>query len=133
MDFTTLIGKTVTFSVFPTALYGNSIQRVKILAVGGFDVATAFEDAAAMHTAVYPTLPVSVADDPMSYPWIVYADASGNRRIFGIPWIKDDTVIEVSINGTANIVVPNVTVADVERLRGILAANNFANVKINFV
>ena len=133
MDLSNFIGKVVSFGVYPTAILGNTIQRVTVVGVVEYAVAATLGSAAVLHAQVFPTLPTSVPNDPMAYQWLLYKDASDKINFIGVPWIKEDTVVETGTYGIATVTVPNVTTADVERLRSLLAANNFQDVKINYV
>lgn len=133
MDLSNFVGKVVSFGVYPTAILGNTIQRVLVVGLVEYDLAKNLGSAAELHAAVYPTLPSSVPNDPAGYQWLVYRDASDKTNIIGVPWIKDDTVVEAGEYFNVNVTIPLATTADVQRLRELLAANNFQNVKINMV
>lgn len=128
MSYNFQIGKTYSFTVYPTALLGNGFQGCKVLALMDADTARrAGMDVEASHARIYPTIPtiVGMPNDPSQYNYVQILTPAGARTILGIPWIDDSTVIEVT-SQNINIVISGAVPADVAKLKGILAQNGYS-------
>jgi len=118
------IGDVVNFSVYPSSIIGTSFQRVKVKAFLDADSARAYLDPTAMHLAVFPTLPPGVPNDPDKYPWVKLELENGKITVVGLPWI-DEITVEVQSSTQLQIVVSEITAADVARVRQALVAAGF--------
>lgn len=104
------LGTTVSFDLWPFALFGTTIKNAKVLAL--LDGPTAQQlgfDPIARHRQVYPTLPPGTTLDGYDkYYYLHVLLASGQKEAYGLPWIKSETFKEevvrdilIRLNGVA--------------------------------
>ena len=126
-----LIGRTINFSVYPSALLGSNFTNVKVLDILSAVTAGAFTDVQAQHLNVMATLPDGFRD-PLAYLNYLYVRvqySNGEYGILGIPWIDGSTVAIVE-NKTAIVSVPGVGSSDINYIRQALVNAGYANVTI---
>lgn len=121
--------QTYTFEVYPNALLGNGFKNVTVLAIMDQETANQQIDTQAMHVQVKPTLPVGSPSRPSDYNYVKLRLANGTTTIIGIPWIKQDTIVQVT-SSVIRAVIAGVTPADVPRVRNCLVQNGFNNIEI---
>lgn len=120
----------VSFQVYPSALYGdifkNCVPTDQISAASGVKFGV---DPEAEHAKVYPFLPSGTKDDARSYSWLVLTLEDGQQRVIGLPWIKVDTIVSVTVTN-AVATIPGIGSGDVEKIRLALSGAGFQNVTI---
>jgi hypothetical protein len=87
-----VLGTTVTFDLYPFALFGTTIKNAKVLSL--LDGQTAQQlgyDPRSLHVQVYPTLPPGTPDGFDKYFYLQVLLPSGQRAVYGLPWIKSET------------------------------------------
>lgn len=87
-----VLGTTVTFDLYPFALFGTTIKNAKVLSL--LDGPTAQQlgyDPRALHTQVYPSLPAGTPDGYDKYFYLQVLLSSGQKAVYGLPWIKSET------------------------------------------
>lgn len=87
-----VLGATVTFDLYPFAIFGTTIKNAKVLSL--LDAQTAMQlghDCRALHLQVYPSLPAGTPDDYDKYFYLQVLLPSGQKAVFGLPWIKSET------------------------------------------
>ena len=125
------LDSTITFQVYPSALYGDVFKNaVPTDLISAAQAVKNGVDPGAEHAKVYPTLPSgSVADNARSYKWLILKLEDGTERIIGLPWIKVDTITVVeTVNGT--VTIPGIGSGDVEKIRLALSGAGFNNFTI---
>lgn len=126
------IGKTYNFDVYPVTVLGNNFKNVTVLAILDRDTANQFVETQPMHINVYPYLPAGTPNNPGAYNWLKLRLASGQNTVIGIPWIVDNTVVEVT-SKTAKVVIEGVSADDLPKIRNALSSNGFKNFTVDLV
>ncbi len=124
-----LIGKTVSFQVYPSAILTDDFRDVKIVGVVNYEAANSYISTARMHTNVFPTLPTGTPDDYRLYEYALIRKQDGKLTAIGVPWIRE-TSIEVT--GTIEIIITirDKGIDDIPRIRQILTQNGIGNIAI---
>lgn len=120
------IGKTASFSIYPSAIIRDGFKDVRIEAVATADTATKY-NLAELHANVYGTLPEGVPNDYRSYKYLIVRFPSGETMAIGLPWIIDSS-FELYSTTNINIEVRGKGVENVDELRRILAARGYTDV-----
>lgn len=83
-----------------------------------------------MSVNVYPTLPQGTITDYTKYQYLKVRLPNGNSTCIAIEWIDTSTYV---VHQGVNIVftIENAVATDVDKVRMILAANGFSNVKFS--
>lgn len=120
-----LVGKTIQFETQAPAILGSIVKNVKVLGFLDPGSAKGVIDIFAKHAEVYPYLPSGVAaDSATSYSYLKVQQADGTFTVYGLPWIKQDTVnIITQTNIVATIKGKNAM--DVDKVRVALLAQGF--------
>lgn len=119
-----------SFEVYPAALLGNGFQNATVMAILDQETANREVDTQALHVQVYPTLPVGTPNNPADYDYVKLKLANGSTTILGIPWIKQDTLTQVSTS-TITAKIAGVSAADLPRVRNCLIQNGFNNLDLS--
>lgn len=119
-----LIGKTINFSTNAAPILGVEVRNAKLLGILDPGSAKAVDDIRAKHIQVYPYLPEGTPDSAYDYPYLKFAMADGSFRVYGLPWIKEDSI---EIVATTNVVVTlkGRGQVDFDLIRQALLANGF--------
>lgn len=125
------IKQAYSFQVYPAALLGNGFQNVVVMAIMDFESANREGvDPTALHVQVYPTLPAGTPNDPSQYTYVKLKMPNGDTTILGLPWIKEDTVEQITSN-TITATITGVTAADLPRVKNALTQNGFGNIELS--
>ena len=128
-NFKDLIGKVVSFQLYPSAIVTDDFTNCKIIAVGSHESASGFISPARLHSTIYATLPEGTPNDYRAYEYVLIKKQDNTITAVGIPWVKDNSVVIVgSIELHATI--RNKTIEDIDLLRKVLMENNFSNIDI---
>lgn len=125
------LNSTITFQVYPSALYGDVFRNAVPTDVVSARGASKFGiDPEAEHAKVYPLLPSgTVEDNARSYNWLVLTLEDGTERVIGLPWIKADTIVVVNtVNAT--VLIPGIGTGDIEKIRLAISGAGFNNFTI---
>ncbi len=129
IDFNDLVGKVVSFQLYPSAIVTDDFTNVKIVATSTHEGVSTAISPARLHTTVYATLPEGTPNDYRAYKYLLIKRQDNTLTAIGIPWIKENTVVVV---GSVELVVTvrNKTIDDVDKLRLVLMENNFTDIDI---
>jgi hypothetical protein len=128
-NFKDLIGKVVSFQLYPSAIVTDDFTNCKIIAVGSHESASGFISPARLHSTIYATLPEGTPNDYRAYEYVLIKKQDNTITAVGIPWVKDNSVVIVgSIELHATI--RNKTIEDIDLLRKVLMENNFSDIDI---
>lgn len=119
-----VLKKVYNFSVYPVNLLGDIFQNVTVMGILDEETARGFIDTVGRHKLVYPQLPEGTPNDWAAYNYLKLRLENGDSTIIGIPWIRQDTVVEVTAQ-QIKAVISNVTVADIPNIRSALLANGY--------
>lgn len=72
------MGQVVSFKLH-TKLISDIFTNVKVLGIVGFEVASAFEDVAAVHANIYSTLPEGTPEGAEDYDYLYVETIDGQR------------------------------------------------------
>lgn len=125
-----LIGKTISFQVYPSAILTDDFRDVKIVGVVNYEAANQYISTARMHTNVYPTLPTSVPDDHRLYEYALLRKQDGKLTAIGVPWIREGSI---NVTGTIEIMITvrGKGIDDIPRIRQILTRNGIDDITIS--
>ena len=129
IDFNDLVGKVVSFQLYPSAIVTDNFTNVKIVATSTHEGVSDKISPARLHNMVYATLPEGTPNDYKAYKYLLIKRQDNTITAIGVPWIKENTVTVV---GSVELVVTvrNKTIDDVDGLRRVLMENNFTDVEI---
>ena len=127
---TTYLGKQVSFTLWPSAIMGDSYTNVKLLAILDYQSASQITDVASLHANVFPTIPLPYqpANDYTSYSYLKIQFPNLQVGVIGIPWIihtGSDSGVTVLTNNTIVATIYGVGPSDVAAIRELLSANNY--------
>ena len=112
-------------------MISDIFTNVKVLGIVGFEVASAFEDVAAIHANIYSTLPEGTPEGAEDYDYLYVETIDGQRKAVGVPWIKDPiTLID---SATIRVTLSNSSTSDVEKVRDALNAYGFIDLSIEVI
>lgn len=120
------VRKTYNFEVWPAVLLGTGFKACTVVAGMTAVMAQQFADIGALHAQVFPYLPSGTPNNPNAYDYVMVKTSTGQNVVLGYPWIKEDTIVEVSAV-SIEILVTEVTTEDVTRLRDVLKQNGYSN------
>lgn len=123
------IGKTASFSLYPSAIIRDEFRDVKIEAIATADNATKY-NLAEMHANVYGTLPEGSPNDYRSYKYLIVRFPSGQTMAVGIPWIVENS-FELYSTTNINVEIRGKGIENVDEIRRILAARGYTDVTIS--
>ncbi len=125
-----LIGKTISFQVYPSAILTDDFRDVKIVGVVNYEAANQYISTARMHTNVYPTLPTGVPDDHRLYEYALLRKQDGKLTAIGVPWIREGSI---NVTGTIEIMITvrGKGIDDIPRIRQILTRNGIDDITIS--
>lgn len=129
-DFSALLGKTVTFSVYATGILQQEFTNVRVMGIFGSDTARQYIDPATMHVSVYPSLPAGTPNNHQAYLYLQIKFPNGDMTCLGTPWIDSNTVVIDPDKVNRQFLFRNISVAQVELLRQLVIANNITNFEI---
>lgn len=118
----THIGKTASFKLRASAIIATDYTDVTILAIGSHEVAPV--DAAALHTAIYPTIEAYAPNDYRMYDYITVRLPTGQITAVGEPWI-DPATLKIASRSDVEIRVMNAGAEDAAKIKTILAAHQY--------
>lgn len=120
------INQRISFEVYPTSVIGNNYRDVRLEGIlSARSAASSGVDIAALHMAVYPSLPQGTPNDPFAYGYIEIQHPNGAFEVLGIPWVREDT-LQISTGGRLTLIFENKTQQDLERISSALSANGYA-------
>lgn len=126
-------GKRYDFSVWPDVVLGTNFRGIECDGVAGYRMAGRYIDIDASHRSVYPYLPEGSSDRPEDYKYLIYStmgkDGKPIMTAIGIPWIKEETIREVS-GVDFDIQIRGESLDTMERMRLVMAQNNVQNYNI---
>ncbi len=125
------LGSIVSFELYPSLIIAPGYTRAKVEDILSFSSAMLFEDVEAQHISVWPTLPSDVPKDPRSFYYLKLKLISGESKIIGIPWIKDNTYV-VDSSRNIRFTIPNIDPADESIIRAQLGALNYKIVDVEY-
>lgn len=126
----TSIQKTVSFNTHATAILGTNFKRVRVLGILDHESAMNYINVPIMAVNIYPSLPEGTTKNYQNYQYLKLRHSNGETSCIAIEWIDKSTF---TIHEGVNIEfrVEDANVADVDRIREILAFNGFEAVSFN--
>lgn len=123
INFTDLLGQTISFEVYPSAVIGTKYSNVIVRGIVDHSGVTEFNPAV-MHANVFATIPTGNAvDDFRKYNYLRLELANGNTTFVGIPWIIANTVKVIS-NQDLVITIPKYGSVDNQAFLKRMLLNN---------
>lgn len=122
----------VSFDLHPSQLLGTGYRNAKLLAVMDADTARFWIDPPAMHANVYPTLPVGTPNQYDGYPYLKLRLADGTTTAVGLPWIKDETFVEITTR-SMRLTIENVSPENQNKVLLALSSAGFTAVDVSYM
>lgn len=120
------VGDTVSFELFngAKAIVPTKFENVIIRTPLDLESVSQVIDPISLHRNIYPTLPEGTVEDNPDYMYLKVRLPNGQDTAVGIPWI-DQTTIEVRNSTDLQIIVPNASTLDAQRIRQLLSAGGY--------
>ena len=119
------------FTLKAGAILGYSYKNATVLGLLDFDSAKAIEDVTPIHASVYSLLGAGVPRDAKDLTYVKIKTSTGQVRVIAMDWIASQPVLVTST--TVNVVVSNISLSDIDRLRQVLLQNGFNAIEITTV
>ncbi|WP_144106665.1 phage DNA polymerase-associated SH3 family protein [Paraburkholderia sp. BCC1886] len=130
MSYNYQIGQVLSFSLYPTAVLGNSLDNVTVLGTLDQDSANAIIDTVGMYLKVAPYLPSPVPTGADQYNYIKVKTSQGVITALGMPWINESTIVATT-NQTITATISGVTASDVTGVQNALISNGYTNISVS--
>lgn len=124
-DFTP--GQVISFELNTNVLaseYKNCVYMGQV----SYDLAILYDDVDAVHSNIYSTLPTGTVDDPRGYNYIIVMLPTKEKKVVGIPWIKDPITVNESCIFTVKIYDADLNSS--EKIKRALNAMGFNDLEI---
>lgn len=120
----------MSFNTHATAILGTNFKRVRVLGILDHESAMNYINVPIMAVNIYPSLPAGTTKNYQNYQYLKLRHSNGETSCIAIEWIDKSTF---TIHEGVNIEfrVEDANVADVDRIREILAFNGFEAVSFN--
>lgn len=126
-----LMGKVISFEVYPVAKLGDKFKAVRVEGFLDYTTAKLYEDIDALAVAVYPSLPEGTPRDYKHYQYVKVRHSNDAVSIIAVPWINSDT-LKINKETVVHVRLVLDHANSVEVLRKNLVANGFSNFEITF-
>lgn len=127
------IGATYNFNTYGSGILGYHTE-VTVLGIVSADVATTYQDVAALHNSVWGYVDVTNTQpdaDYRSYDYLIFRTKNGTTQAYGLPWIVGSSVESI---GSRNMIIsiPDQNSDDVELVRKALVSigKNVLDIKL---
>jgi hypothetical protein len=120
-------GQVISFELNTNVLaaeYKNCVYMGQV----NYDLAILVDDVDAIHSNIYSTLPTGTVDDPRGYNYIIVMLPTKEKKVVGIPWIKDPITINESCIFTVKIYDADLNSS--EKIKRALNAMGFNDLEI---
>lgn len=124
-----VIGNVYTFGTRAPALLGALFERVTILGIVDYNIATTFRNIDLDHKRIYPLLPVGTVNNPKKFTYILVKTESGEPTVLAYEWI-DAATIELVDSVTLTVTIPGVNSTDATKVRDALSLLGFLDFTI---
>lgn len=113
-------GKTLTFETVAGEKYSN----LKFVSLPDADmVADTGYDPMARHTQYWPYINDGTPNDYRAYPYAKFINAENKAVYFGIPWIRESSIVENSSPATMFTFPAGTTAAQIDNVRAMCLAS----------
>lgn len=123
------IGSVVTFDTYAPNILGAVQKRVTILGITDYTSVSTFQPDV-KHTEIYGYLPIGSPKRYIDYSYLKVRDENGNIMYFGLPWIKQDTIVRHEGKDLV-IRIRDFPLANIGQIRRMLISHNITNFEIN--
>ena len=123
------IGKVYSFGTLAPALLGAVFDKVTVLGIIDYHIATSFLNVDLYHRRIYPLLPNGTVDNPKKFTYLLVKTESGIQTVLAYEWIEENT-IELIDAVTLTVTIPNVSNSDATKVRDALTLLGFLNFTI---
>lgn len=90
------INKVYNFVTHAPSLFSDNFKKVKVIAIGGYDVAMKYTDVNIVQRQIYPYLPPGTPDDVKQYTYVILKSTSGITHVLAMAWIEESSIEEIS-------------------------------------
>lgn len=120
----------MSFNTHATAILGTNFKRVRVLGILDHESAMNYINVPIMAVNIYPSLPAGTTKNYQNYQYLKLRHSNGETSCIAIEWI-DKSTFTVHEGVNIEFRVEDANVADVDRIREILAFNGFEAVSFN--
>lgn len=118
------LGKSAALTIYPTEVISGDFSNVKLMSILDYRDAGAYIDVAAIHAAVYPTLPPGTPNDYTQYRYLKVSLLDRSETVLGLPWIQNFDILE---SVRLQIIFDALDASQVNVIRRLLIANNITD------
>jgi len=123
------IGKIYSFDVYAPNILTNEFQNVTMMANLDYETAKILRNVEATHKQIWNAISrPGVPDNPEAYSYIRVKTQSGAAVVLGFPWIREESITSIAAD-VMDVVIGEVTAADMPLVVQALASNGFNNVR----
>lgn len=119
------------FAMRAGAILGYSFKNATVKALLDFDSANQVEDVTPIHASVYSELPTGTPKNPRDLVYVKVVTSTGETRVWALNWIA--TQPELVTSNTVQVIINDINLSDIERLRQVLVANGFTKNTITVI
>ena len=120
-----MIGATIGFDTYSPETLGNGYRRVQVLSVLDYQDAIRYEKIDALHATIIPRLPAGTSPDYTQFKYLKLKFPNGEIGAIGLQWIIPETMAISDTYRKGTLVIEDLSIADEDRLRRLLTANDF--------
>lgn len=119
------------FSMKAGAILGYSYDNATVLGLLDFASANAIQDVTPLHMAAYSELGTGVPRNARDLIYVKIKTSTGQVRVLAMDWIATQPLLVTS--NTLRVMISEVDLSDIDRIRQILISNGFDKVTIEVV
>lgn len=119
------------FSMKAGAILGYSYDNATVLGLLDFASANAIQDVTPLHMAAYSELGTGVPRNARDLIYVKIKTSTGQVRVLAMDWIATQPLLVTS--NTLKVMISEVDLSDIDRIRQILISNGFDKVTIEVV
>lgn len=132
MSYNFQLNKIYTFDTNAPAILGSRVENAKLTGILDYETARRYDEVHLKYRNIYPLLPTGTPDQPETCIYYKFKAENGSVLIMADQWINESSIEEISAV-MANIVVSDIAMEDISRIRDALLALGYNNINIRTV
>ncbi len=128
MSYDLAIKSVYDINLRASAILGTGFKAATIQGLLDFDSANQIEDVTAIHAQIFSLLPPGTPRKASELIYVKIATSTGEVRVIAMDWISEQP--ELVVSTTANVVIANMNLSDLDLLRQVLVSNGFRDITI---
>lgn len=123
------VGHYYNFATYAPAILGQEHQRMRLVAIGDYQLASMFDNIAIKLNNIRAYLGDKAPLDMTQDTYLVFMNEAGNHQVFGKTWINLST-LESNTRQFITLIVEGASSQDGQRLKEILALAGYPRVTL---